>query len=289
MKKIAILYTCFNRKQKTLESLANVYNAIEESNITSKISIYLTDDGSTDGTSDAVRNTFKDVIILEGSGSLFWAGGMRKSWNEALKEDFDAYLLLNDDTYVIPTLFKDLMQMNTFCVEKYKQTGIYLGAVKDPKTQKRTYGGAVLTNKFLFKYRKLNPTGKIQECDLGNANIMFVTKSVVDKIGILSESFVHGVADYDYTLTAVNKKLPVLLSATYLGECENDHGEKYGNFTNKSYKERKALLLNPVGLDFKSNMALMKRHFPFRVPMVFLAGWLKVIFPKLYLIINEKR
>ena len=38
---------------------------------------------------------------------------------------------------------------------------------------------------------------------------MMVAREVVEKIGILSEGYVHGVADYDYTLKAVKKNIPV--------------------------------------------------------------------------------
>lgn len=52
------------------------------------LSVYLTDDGCTDGTSQAVRDIFKgkDITIMQGDGNLYWAGGMRFAWKEALKK-----------------------------------------------------------------------------------------------------------------------------------------------------------------------------------------------------------
>ena len=100
MNKLAVLLTCFNRKDKTIASLTALYKAFHESSDGWDMSVYLTDDGSTDGTSDAVSKNFPQVRVLKGDGALYWAGGMRNSWSEALKEDYDAYLLLNDDTNV---------------------------------------------------------------------------------------------------------------------------------------------------------------------------------------------
>ncbi|WP_299435373.1 glycosyltransferase family 2 protein [uncultured Maribacter sp.] len=282
MKNIAVLLTCYNRKEKTIQSLEYLFKASEliESNI--KLSVYLTDDGSTDGTSEYVLKKFPNVTILKGSGSLFWAGGMRNSWKEAIKNNYDAYLLLNDDTNVFPNVFKELILTHEKCIEKYGSPGIYIGSTKDEESKKLSYGGAVLTNNFLFKYHFIEPNGDIQSCDLGNANIMLVSKYTVDKIGTLSEGYLHGVADYDYTLKAVNKKIPVLITPSFCGTCTDDHSDIYDDYHSKPLLERYKILKNPLGLDFKSNLTLMKRHFPFRVPFVVISAILKVLLPKIY-------
>ena len=97
-KKIAILYTSHNRREKTILSLASLWQSTRELRSQGLyIAIYLTDDGSTDGTTESIRSQFPFVKIINGSGTLYWAEGMRRSWTEALKQDYDAYLLLNDD------------------------------------------------------------------------------------------------------------------------------------------------------------------------------------------------
>ncbi|GGG42475.1 acetylglucosaminyltransferase [Croceivirga lutea] len=289
MKTLAVLLTCFNRKEKTLSALSKVYKASAKVESELTISVYLTDDGSTDGTADAVRKTFPKVIILKGTGDLFWAGGMKMSWRAAKKQNFDAYLLLNDDTDIVEELFKEYLKADEYCQTTYTTGGVYLGATQDPDTKKLTYGGAKLTNKWTFKYNLLEPNNSYQNCELGNANIMFVSNEVVEQIGILSEGYKHGVADYDYTLKAVKKKIPVLLMPTYLGFCKNDHSNIYDKFTNSSFKQRLAILKNPLGLDFSSNLNLMKRHFPLRVPMVVFSSLLKLIFPQLYINLSKNR
>lgn len=92
---IAILITCHNRKNKTLKCLKH----LSEQAI--KLDIYLVDDGCTDGTSDAVKKEFPDVIIIQGDGELFWNRGMVKAWETASSRyDYDYYIWMNDDTYV---------------------------------------------------------------------------------------------------------------------------------------------------------------------------------------------
>ena len=70
MKKIAILITVHNRKEKTLACLKNLYaqqlpNAVE-------IEVYLTDDSCTDGTVEAIRIHYPQTNIIKGDGNLFW-------------------------------------------------------------------------------------------------------------------------------------------------------------------------------------------------------------------------
>ena len=283
MKKIAALFTSFNRKEKTLNALDKLYSASIQVGDSIELDIYLTDDGSSDGTSDAIKEKFPKVKVLCGNGNLYWAGGMRKSWKEALKNSYDAYLLLNDDTYVYDTLFSELVETHHYCLDTFGQPGIYLGSTIDANTNKLSYGGSVLVNKFKGQSIKLIPNGTPQRCDVGNANIMLVHGQVVSKIGILSDKFRHRTADFDYTLKAGKKNIPVLIASKFLGECHNDHKNPYDTFHSLPLKERIKTLYSPIGLDFKSNIQYTKRNFPYRLPFVYLAGWIKVLFPKLYI------
>lgn len=283
---IAVLLTCFNRKEKTLKCLAQLYAAKEYCKERLDLTVFLTDDGSTDGTGEAVKKAHPEVQVLQGTGELFWAGGMRNSWSEAIKQDFDVYFLLNDDTVLYPNVFNEFIASSL--ISKATRA-IYLGATEDPVSKKNTYGGAVLLNRFRFTFKHLDPNGSLQHCDLGNANIMFVTSAVVDEIGILSDDYIHGVADYDYTLRAVNKKIPVWLMPHTCGSCVHDHEDAYINFAHKSLAERKKYLNHPLGLDFKSNFNLMKNHFPLRAPLVYLSAHFKLLFPKTYLKLSNAR
>ncbi|KPM30359.1 Glycosyl transferase family 2 [Croceitalea dokdonensis DOKDO 023] len=282
MTKIAILLTCFNRKQKTLACLSALNEAIQNAPPGYHFTIYLTDDGSTDGTGEAVISRYPKINVLQGTGNLYWAGGMRHAWQTALSGNYDGFLLLNDDTLVFEQLFLEMDKADAYCLERYGKKGIYLGSTQDSQSKKMTYGGAKLTNRFLFKYHFLPPNGSYQACELGNANIMYVSKEVVEGIGILSTAFVHGVADYDYTLLAVKKGYPVLSLPEFTGFCEHDHKDIYEDYHTFPFKKRWDVLHHPLGLDFASNLNLMKRHFPLRIPFVALSAGLKLFLPTVY-------
>tara|TARA_R110002167_G_scaffold281047_1_gene486514 strand:- start:120 stop:989 length:870 start_codon:yes stop_codon:yes gene_type:complete len=287
MKHIAVLYTCHNRKHKTLKALTSLTIAKNAAKNSIKISVYLTDDGSTDGTSEDVRKEFPEVIVLNGNGSLFWAGGMINSWKAACKVNHDGYLLLNDDTFISDNIFDDIELTDNYSHKTFLKKGVYIGSTKDPETQKLTYGGAIITNKFLYKFTILEPNSRFQECDLGNANIMYVDASVVDKVGILSKGYVHGIADYDYTLKSKKHNIPVLVMPNYCGLCERDTKGLYDSFHLMSFKQRIKHLYSPTGIAFKSRLLFMRKFFPYRYPFFYLIGWVKVLFPKLYLNIRH--
>lgn len=298
--KIAVLLTCFNRKDKTLSCLTSLYQALDVYNdsVDDKIElyVYLTDDGCTDGTGDAVRNNFSDknITILKGTGDLYWAGGMRFAWNEALKKhnEWDFYLLLNDDTDLLDNLFEELLDTHKYSLDNYKQAGVYSG-ITSSKTnhEKMTYGGDVWKNKFLGTSTRLEPIGKPQICDITNANILLVTKEVVDKIGIFWNGYTHGRADNDYSNTARKKGMPVLITANFCGRCDNDHEsiKEVADIVKKmSLSERKNYFSHPI----RSNTDYLKyirRNMPFRYPMVCLGRMLNVYLPKVYYKLNGIR
>ena len=102
---IAVLMTCFNRKDKTLKSLESLFRQNAD------VDVYLVNDGCTDGTHEAVTLQFPQVNIIRGTGSLFWNRGMHLAWTTAVgRRDYDHFLWLNDDTMLYPDAIQELMK-----------------------------------------------------------------------------------------------------------------------------------------------------------------------------------
>jgi len=100
--KIAALITCHNRRAQTLACLEALYqNALSQDY---SLHVILVDDGSTDGTGEAVRELYPSVEIIRGDGNLYWNKGMYRAFGHAMETGFDAYLWLNDDTGCIQLL-----------------------------------------------------------------------------------------------------------------------------------------------------------------------------------------
>jgi GT2 family glycosyltransferase len=246
------------------------------------LDIYLTDDGSTDGTAEEVIKLFPEVTVIKGDGNLFWAEGMRRSWSKALENPYDGFLLLNDDVEIYDNVFDQLLAAHEYSLKAHNRPGIYIGPTEDKQLGRLTYSGSLILNKFLYTHKRLQPNGSFQKCDLANANILMVSNAVVQEMGIFPEGYAHGSADYDYTLTASRKGIPVIVSREYCGHCEYDHGDKYENFENISFQERKKILNNPTGFAFSSRKKFMKKFFPVRYPFFVFFGYFKLYFPRFY-------
>lgn len=274
--------TYHNRKDKTLSCLSSFYAAeIPEGYL---FNIYLVDDGSTDGTYEAVNEKFPNVKIIKGDGNLFWAGGMRLAWNNALKakSDYDAFLLLNDDVVLKDNFIKLIIDTNEFSIKTFHKHGIYVCSTEDPITKKITYSGGKIQSRFPRpKTRRIIPCDIPQPCDFANANIFWVSKCVVDTIGILDSKYTHGIADYDYSLRANAAGFPVLITPNIGGNCSDDHGNNWKP-ASEPLKQRIEYLKSPRGLQYQEYLYYVKRHFPLSLPYSWFMLWLKTIFPNLW-------
>lgn len=283
--KIAILIATFNRKEKTLACLKKVFN--QENLEGFKYEIFLTDDASTDGTEKEARALYPNVNIYKGTGALFWAGGMRSSWNEAIKGDFDYFLLLNDDTFLFKDSIAKLIQSNLEFHKLKAVESISIGTTKDIETNMISYGGRKFYSKYTPKSYLVNPNNVNQACDVAEANIMLVPKKIVQKIGILSEKYTHSIADLDYTLRAIKAGFKVVVAPGFFGTCTNDHGKSWKSGATR-LSDRVKYLYDIKGLSYKEYLYFIAVHFPFHLPSAFLKLWLKTLFPFVYDRYKEK-
>lgn len=280
-KKIAVLLTFHNRKSKTLSCLQTFFAADKPDNYL--FDIYVVDDGSTDGTSEEIEKLYPSIRIIKGDGNLFWAGGMRLAWITALNDNkYHAFLLLNDDVLLYKDFISKLIATDAFALEEDKRTGIYSCATIDDTTKEFSYGAYNVTKNFLkMRIHPVIPTNVPQPCQLTNANILWVSKETVDAIGILDEKYTHAIADFDYSLRAVKKGIPVYLTPDFGGVCVNDHTAAQ-RMMDAPLKERIAFLKSPKGLSYTEYLHYIRRHFLLFLPIEFATLWLRVLTPKLW-------
>jgi GT2 family glycosyltransferase len=200
---------CFNRREKTKHCLRALLG--QELPEFTDLQVFLCDDNSTDGTSEMLERLFPQIKVVKGDGSLFWGGGMRKAWAFAKEsDDFDAYLWLNDDTFILPR------GLNYF-LEEYESIGspaILSAACKIPDTEEFSYGG------HYENMKPLPPNGVVQKVTYINGNLVLIPKEIEEKIGIISPIYIHYLGDFDYGLRAEAAGFSCNTTSRYLAECE---------------------------------------------------------------------
>ena len=298
---IATILTSYNRREKTLRCLRSLkkslifYNKNCKGNANIHMEIFLTNDGCTDGTVEAIEDEFENKIhIYNGDGNLYWAGGMRASWKEAIKSTiiWDFFFLINDDVELMETCIMELLTTNEFSKKKFDKYGIYSGITYSfEKPRHLTYSGMIYINKLKGTMQPINQKSYPQECDVTNANILLIHKDVYDKIGIFYKGFIHSAADYDYSNLAKKNGFPVLITAKCCGYCDNDHPSK-DDIKNKmlsmTLSERKKYYSNPIH-GVHDYVLLIKRMFPFRWIFAVFGKNMRLYFPKIYYWLDTMR
>ncbi|TDK42042.1 glycosyltransferase family 2 protein [Algoriphagus formosus] len=276
MKKVAVLITCHNRKEKTLLCLDRLFKSIEIFKIY-LFEIFLVDDGSTDGTGLAVGVKFPIVSIIKGNGNLFWNQGMRLAWQIASEtRDFDFYLWLNDDSYLDQDgLIKIFDAYRQALIEEQSDVIITAACRSEEGISTFSYGGR-------SELGPVIPNGKIQKCTYINGNIVLVPKVIFKKIGILSSDYLHGIGDFDYGLRAANAGFKCYTTKDFVATCKlNDKASEWFN-PDVPIKIRWKLMHSPLGLNIKDYTKYRKRFWPRQWMFDVLKAYVKMIFPRLY-------
>ena len=270
MRSIAVILTCFNRRDTTLACLDRLQNqtaVVEElgghkGSAAASLEVFLVDDGSTDGTAEAVRANHPGVHIIEGTGDLFWNRGMHLAWSSAIERGgFDHYFLLNDDTILFPDALEQLLRAAENPEDGSSGVGIAVGATTDPDTGTFTYGGYVRDSKWnpmKLRHRKLSETDRI---DTMNCNAVLVPAAVVEKVGQMDPTYHHSWGDIDLGYRASKAGFTLSVPSVPIGHCEpNPKGTDGHHNTELSLRERISFINSIRGLNKSDWLYLVRQH-----------------------------
>jgi GT2 family glycosyltransferase len=246
---ISVLMTCFNRRDYTLACLRLLYaQALPEGDV---LNVVLVDDGSKDGTTVAVANEFPEVQLLEGDGSLYWCGGMRKAWAHAALADPDYLLLLNDDTMLKPDAILSLLSIAPNPSDRV----IAVGPVADPDSNQVVYGGRPPG----VHVHPPQPGEVPIECNTFNANCVLIPRGVSAVLGGFYDGYTHGFADFDYGVQARRKGIRILQGTRIVGTCRLNSDENTWRDARLPRLRRFQLLRSPKAMPFREHLAFARR------------------------------
>lgn len=259
MQNIVALMTCHNRREKTVTSIGHYFACDLPERFVRKL--VLVDDGSTDGTAEAVHAAYPSVVIERGDGSLFWNRGMLRAWERALPLGPDYVLWLNDDTMLYPHALTSLLETNMLLRQQTGQAGIVVGSTDNEKGE-LSYGGAVTISPYnRLKTRKVYPSTTPQPAQTMNGNCVLVPCEVYERIGLLDGVFRHAMGDNDYGFRAYKAGIPIWVSPGFCGQC-NTEPRIQGTYNDRSlpFNVRWKNVVSPKGLPPHSWFTITRRY-----------------------------
>lgn len=221
MTKIAVLMTCYNRVDTTLECLRRLF--AQKLPTGHSLDVWLVDDASPDQTGERVKAVFPQVNVIQGTGLLFWCKGMRLAWDKAAEAyDYDFYLWLNDDVKLKP------MALFGMIADYLRTKGVIVGKFSSDESERE------ISYAFGKHYM--------------NGNFVLISKEIYRKVGKICGRYHHQYGDFDYG-TLVKKAGEALISSSdFCGVCKQELS-KYHGLANKGLFERIKLLWDPLGYD----------------------------------------
>jgi len=114
MKKVSLIIPIYNRIAITKDGLTALFeNFLRlEKSLQNAYSVIVVDDGSTDGSSEMIKEDFPQVHVLHGDGNLWWSGAINVGSKYAIEILNAEYILLwNDDIYMHDAYFKNLADL----------------------------------------------------------------------------------------------------------------------------------------------------------------------------------
>jgi len=274
VKKIAVLITSYNRVTTTLECFKNLFCVYLPAAYS--LDVYLVDDGSSDGTSDAIKSQFPQVNIIHGNGNLYWNRGMHLAWDTASKaNDYDFYLWLNDDALLDHFALEELIDCYLSKKNEGKHESIIVGSCRESNDDNNfSYGGRNDTGPVI-------PNGKIQECKYINGNVVLVSKEVFEVLGNLSYEYTHAFGDYDYGLRGLRSGIKCYTTTRFVAVCPRNKSAGWDS-PETPLAKRVKLLHSPKGLNIREYIIFRKKFWGWKWITFAIKAYLKVLTPNLY-------
>lgn len=277
---VAVLMTCFNRVQKTLECLDVVFEQLSRDNL--NLMVILVDDGSTDGTSDAVKTNFPQAKVLKGNGNLYWNRGMHLAFQSALEMRFDYYFWLNDDTNLHTGAIRRLLDIHQELTEAGDADSIVVGSTRDPVNGKFSYGGYRRRHS-LFKLGLglVQPSDNLEPCDTFCGNCVLIPRQVADKVGNIDPMYLHRWGDVDYGLRALEHQCHIWIAPGFLADCEDNPGADRWREPRLPLNKKIKQLHSIKGLGKYDWPVFVRRHGGKLWPLIWIQPYLRILYDTL--------
>lgn len=268
---IGVVIAAFNRRELTRRAL----RSLKAQPGFFQLSLFLFDDGSTDGTADAVRTEWPEATILTGDGTAYWNGGMHLAWAKALECGLDGYLWLNDDVALDPDALSQLARQ-WHAHGGGKAPFVLVGPTRGEQGELTYSGMRRIVSPFALRFEKLPLVETVTAADTFNGNIVLISHATVERIGLNDPGFLQQLGDIDYGLRASRAGIPILVLPGTLGICAINQPMP---FNQKTLRERWKAINSFRGFPLRNWWRMTRRHSGIWLPFHFLLPYRRLFMP----------
>ncbi|WP_139007357.1 glycosyltransferase family 2 protein [Arthrobacter crystallopoietes] len=243
---VSIIMATFNRRHVTERCLSALKRCDLPENM--KIQITVVDASSSDGTAEMLRQEHGNVDLISVPTNQYWAQCMRRAWEQAQRYNPEFILWLNDDVILDSNALVDLFRTSA----RYGHRAIVSGATRNTEGQVSYTGYIRGPGSRKLSFSKLDVAGRDQSCDAINGNIVLVPRQIDQLLGGFPRHYIHGMADFAYSLRARKKGIRVIVASGTAGLCDNNAVKGSWRDVSLGRRERLRLLNSPKGLPFNA-------------------------------------
>jgi GT2 family glycosyltransferase len=231
------LVLSWNGREDTLRCLESL-SSVAYANLT----IVCVDNGSTDGSAEAVRERFPHVRLIDAGENLGYAGGNNLGIRDALQHGAEWVMLVNNDA----TVAGDVIDGFEAAADTASRVGILAGKVYFADRPRTIWFAGQRVSELLGysgrprgygrpdgpRYSRVVPTGRAVGA------LMAVSRAAIESVGLLDEDLFAYVEDVDWALRVRAAGFSVLfapqarawhrVSASTGGEASSTHTLYYG-------------------------------------------------------------
>jgi GT2 family glycosyltransferase len=190
-----ILIPCHNRKAITLACIRH----LSDLGLLTRYGLIVIDDGSTDGTSQAIASEFPAVVILHGDGNLFWTGAMEMGMRHAVAAGSPCCIWLNDDLSLGEHAIEQVTDL-----AMARQTLVTGQGVIDLENGTQWFFPLIFRGKTRLNPVDVDPSSTAAvRSDACRGNLVAIPRVVIERIGYPDgQNVPHVGGDSDYSLRA---------------------------------------------------------------------------------------
>ncbi len=250
---VVLAMTCHGRPATTLAALHAAARQILPADV--KLAAVLVEDDPAAPVARAADRVFPGIDTIAADGTLWWGGAIRRALDAAAAQRPDFLLWLNDDVTLDSDALARLLTTHA------DGGGIVVGAVRDPATGARSYGGQIRTS-HPFRFAPVPVAERPPPCDTFQGNVVLVPIEVHERLGGVDPAFIgaQGGADTDFGLRACAAGVPIRQAPGTVGDCAPNDSIAPWRDARATLGERWRAILGPRGYPIAAWRVFARRH-----------------------------